>query len=303
MMHRKSQFVSGARWLGVQLLLVALALSQAAAQNPLSLQQVLAALKSGNPTQSELGRQISESGVAFVLDRAAREQLLDAGAKPPLLEAIEKPGGAKPSPSAHSGPEVTVFSGEAVSGDEGPLTRERILAALHGKADQALLAGLVSQYGIAFPYTPEIGREFQNAGANSALISMIATATVGTAPLPEGFVTLPLAKAKDFDGAEDKGRLDIRLYVDGAAEVRIQGNAATYKTLQGQEPRNAGSETTGIFPALAFKTLEITKKDGRGSFVLIQRPTAENQYQTVLRIYDPKAGEDRYHLRIVWAAE
>ena len=237
------------------------------------------------------------------MDRSAREQLLSAGAKPPLLEAIEKSDEAKRTPGGQSGPAVTVFSGEAVTDDEGPLTRERILAALQSKADQALLAGLVSQYGIAFPYTPELGREFQNAGANPALLAMIATATVGASPIPEGFVTLPLAKARDFDGAQAAGRLDIRLYVDGAAEVRIHGNSVIYKSLQGQESRNAGSETTGILPARALKKLEITKKDGRGTFVLMQQPTAENNFQAMLRIYDPKGGEDRYHLRILWEAE
>lgn len=302
-MNRKLQFAPYARWLGTQLLLVALAISLAVAQNPFTLQQVLAALKSGNPAQSDLARQVSELGISFDLDRSAREQLLSAGAKPPLLEAIEKSDEAKRTPGGQSGPAVTVFSGEAVTDDEGPLTRERILAALQSKADQALLAGLVSQYGIAFPYTPELGREFQNAGANPALLAMIATATVGASPIPEGFVTLPLAKARDFDGAQAAGRLDIRLYVDGAAEVRIHGNSVIYKSLQGQESRNAGSETTGILPARALKKLEITKKDGCGTFVLMQQPTAENNFQAMLRIYDPKGGEDRYHLRILWEAE
>ncbi|MCC6262878.1 MAG: hypothetical protein IT169_04805 [Bryobacterales bacterium] len=303
MMSRKLQFASGARWLGISLLLLSLALPQAAAQGAITLEQVLAALKSGSPSQTELGRRVAELGVAFALDRSNREQLLRAGAKAPLIEAIEKSGEAKASAGGQPGPEVTVFSGEAVSGDEGPLTRERILTALRNKADQALLAGLVSQYGIAFSYTPELGREFQTAGANAALLSMIATATVGSSSVPEGFLTLPLAKARDFDGAQTAGRLDIRLYVDGAAEIRIQGNTALFKSLQAQEPRNAGSETTGIFPMRPLKKLEITKKDGRGSFVVLQRPSAENEFQTVLRIYDPKAGEDRYHLRILWEAE
>lgn len=299
-MKRILQFVLRARWIGAQMLLATLAVSQAAAQNPLTLQQVLAALKSGSPSQSELGHQISESGLAFVVDAHVREQLANAGAKPPLMAAIEKPRAANGQNAGQSEPEITVFSGEAVTGDEGPVTRERILVALESKADQALLAGLVSQYGIAFTYTPELGREFQNAGANPALLSMIATATVGSALMPEGFLTLALAKAKDFEGAAGTGRLDIRLYVDGAAEVRIQGAAVIYKSLQAQKPRNAGSETTGSLPMRPLKKLEITKKDGRGSFVLIQRPSAENEFQTILRIYDPKAGEDRYHLRILW---
>ncbi len=219
-----------------------------------------------------------------------------------LLSPVAAQNGSPPQETL-ADPEVTVFSGEAVTGDEEPVTRERILATLRGNQDQALLAGLVSQYGIAFACTPELTAEFRNAGANEILLAEIAKAKVTLVPADAGIVPLPLAKARDYDGSDQAGRLDIRLYVDGAAEVRVQNNTAFYKTLQGREPRNAGTEITGIFPAKPFKKLDVTKKDGRGSFVLIERPSAGNGFRMVLRIYDPKAGENRYHLRIEWRTE
>lgn len=275
-------------------------------QSQYTLDQLLQALKSGKPTQAELVKQVTENGVPFTLDLETLDKLVQAGATQALIQAIEEPrnrpaAAAKPAASAESG--VAVFSGEATTGEEGPVTREHILVVLQNGGDQALLAGLVAQYGIAFPYTPTLGREFQDAGANPTLLSMIATATVGTAVLPDGFSVLPVAKAKDFTGQERAGRFDLRLYVDGAVEVRIQGSRVIFKTLQAQPVRDAGTETTGSFPLRPLKKLDIVKRDGRGGFVLLQKPSLENEFQTILRIYDPKGGEDRYHLRIDWQAE
>lgn len=275
-------------------------------QSQYSLEQLVQALKSGKPAQTELVKQVTENGVPFKLDLESLDQLVQAGATQALIQAIEEPRrqpAESPSSSAASDGGVTVFSGEAVTGEEGPVTREHILVVLRGGGDQALLAGMVTQYGIAFPYTPALGREFQEAGANPALLATIATATVGSALLPEGFAVLPVARAKDFTGEERAGRFDLRLFVDGAVEIRIQGGKVLVKTLQAQPARDAGTESTGSFPLAALKKLDVVKRDGRGGFVVLQKPSLANEFQTILRIYDPKGGEDRYHLRIDWEAE
>jgi hypothetical protein len=275
-------------------------------QTQYTLDQLVQALKSGKPPQAELVKQVTENGVPFKLDLESLDQLVQAGASQALIQAIEEPRrqpAESPRASAPGDGGVTVFSAEAVSGEEGPVTREHILVVLQGGGDQALLAGMVTQYGIAFPYTPALGREFQEAGANPALLATIATATVGAALLPDGFVPLPVAKAKDYTGQDRAGRFDLRLYVDGAVEIRIQGSKVLLKTLQAQPARDAGTESTGAFPLRALKKLEVVKRDGRGGFVVLQKPNLENEFQTILRIYDPKGGEDRYHLRIDWEAE
>jgi hypothetical protein len=275
-------------------------------QTQFTLEQLVQALKSGKPAQTELVRQVTENGVPFKLDLESLDQLVQAGASQALIQAIEEPR-RQPTESPRSGAtgegSVTVFSGEAVSGEEGPVTRAHILVVLQAGGDQALLAGMVTQYGIAFPYTPALGREFQEAGANPALLATIATATIGTALLPDGFAPLPVAKAKDYTGEERAGRFDLRVYVDGAVEIRLQGGNVLMKTLQAQPARDAGTESTGAFPLRALKKLEVVKRDGRGGFVVLQKPNLENEFQTILRIYDPKGGEDRYHLRIDWEAE
>ena len=278
-------------------------LGPAFAQSPMTLDQVLQSLKSGIPSHAELVAQISQRGANFHIDVVALEQLLAAGATPALIEAIETPPATRPGSSREGVDGLPVFSGEATSGDEGPVTREHILGVLRNNGDQALLAGLVTQYGIAFPYTPVIGREFQDAGANSAVLATIATAIVGSARLPDGFTILPVARAADYTGSERSGRLDIRLHVDGAVELRIQGERVMLKTLQAQPARDAGTESTGRLPLRPLKKLDVAKRDGRGQFVVLQRPSAENNFLAMIRIYDPKGGEDRYHLRILWETE
>ncbi|MCZ2152743.1 MAG: hypothetical protein LC114_02390, partial [Bryobacterales bacterium] len=196
--------------LAVQLLLLGALFLPAKAQNPLSLELVMKAIESGTPPQPELARRISESGVSFSLDSQTRDLLMKKGAKAPLIQAIENARTARSSQGGTPNADVTVFSGEAIAGDEGPVTRERIFAVLRGNQDQALLAGLVSQYGIAFPFTPELGQEFRNVGANEVLLAELATAKVSTGAPDDSFIPLPLAKAQDYNGSEQSGRLDIR---------------------------------------------------------------------------------------------
>ncbi len=293
------------RYSGIALLF-AVSLSVAGpslAQSPMTLDQVVQSLKSGVPSHAELVAQVAQRGTDFQIDIVALEQLLAAGATPALIEAIEIPRTSRPGTSREGSESVPVFSGESTTGDEGPVTREHILGVLRSNGDQALLAGLVTHYGIAFPYTPAIGREFQDAGANAAVLATIATAIVGSARLPDGFAILPIARAADYTGSEQNGRLDIRLHVDGAVELRIQGERVMLKTLQAQPARDAGSESTGRLPLRRLKKLEVAKRDGRGQFVVLQRPSAENSFLAMIRIYDPKGGEDRYHLRILWESE
>lgn len=293
------------RYSGIALLF-AVSLSVAGpslAQSPMTLDQVVQSLKSGVPSHAELVAQVAQRGTDFQIDIVALEQLLAAGATPALIEAIEIPRTSRPGTSREGSESVPVFSGESTTGDEGPVTREHILGVLRSNGDQALLAGLVTHYGIAFPYTPAIGREFQDAGANAAVLATIATAIVGSARLPDGFAILPIARAADYTGSEQNGRLDIRLHVDGAVELRIQGERVMLKTLQAQPARDAGSESTGRLPLRRLKKLEVAKRDGRGQFVVLQRPSAENNFLAMIRIYDPKGGEDRYHLRILWESE
>ena len=94
--------------------------------------------------------------------------------------------------------------------------------------------------------------------------------------------------------------MDLKMFVDGVTEVRIRGDRIIHTNLQARLGRNAGTEMTQPLPSADLKSIVAVKKDGRGEFVMLQKPSAENDYQAILRIYDQKGGEDEYHIEIQW---
>ncbi len=283
---------------------------------PLTLDEILMALKRGRPPQPAMVRAVSARHVNFRLTREIRAQLIAAGANQRLLRAIEfnpEPDGASSaSPEPATAPEaetvaeqapaeVPTFRDDAVAEMPAePVTPQEISAALGNRDDQAVLAAMIGARGVSFHYTPDLGRSWRESGATAELLAAVATATVTLPPVPEGFEPVPVARAKDYSEQAAKGRLDLRLQVDDTVEVRLQGDRIVWKTLKGTDGQDAGTEATQPFPMGPLRSLNVTKRDGRGQFVVMQQPTAENNFEMMLRLYDPKGGADRYHLRIDW---
>ncbi|MCW5965386.1 MAG: hypothetical protein KIT83_15225 [Bryobacterales bacterium] len=278
---------------------------------PFTLDEILLALKSGKPPQNVLVRQISNRHVNFRLNPEVRARLVAAGARQPVLSAIEfNPELDTPAPPAPQAPqapptpepvEVPTFQGDAVM--EMPsdaVTPQEIEAALSNRDDQVALAAMIATRGVSFKYTPDLGRAWREGGATAELLAAVATATVTLPPIPEDFEPVPVARAADYNEQAAKGRLDLRLHVDDVVEVRLQGDRILWKTLKGAEGKDAGTEITQPFPMGPLRNLNVVKRDGRGQFVVLQKPAAQNNYEMMLRIYDPKGGADRYHLRIDW---
>ncbi|MCU0229091.1 MAG: hypothetical protein MUF01_15785, partial [Bryobacterales bacterium] len=333
------------------LLLCCLAMTAAPSlqADPLTLDQILTALKSGRPTQPGLVRLVSERHVDFKLTRAVRGRLVAAGAHQRLLRAIEfnpqldgsavpssgdtsaadlstaptarhsataatlsatastqsaptqPPTQAAPAATPSGAQDVPTFQGGAVAEmPDGPVTPSEISTALANRDDQSLLAAMVSARGVSFQYTPDLGRAWRESGATAELLAAIATATVTLPPVPDGFVVLESARAKDYNETSPQGVLNLRLMVDDTVEVRLQGDRIVWKSLKGTDGKDMGTERTQHFPMGPLKKLDVVKRDGRGQFVVLQQPTAENNFEMMLRIYDPKGGADRYHLRIEW---
>ncbi len=285
---------------------------------PLTLDQILTALKRGRPAQPVLVRQVSERHVNFRLTSEIRARLMAAGANQRLLRAIEfnpeLDGGAQvettvdatavesqaPAIAAPQA-EVPTFQGDAVADiPEGPVSPSEISSALGNQDDQAILAATISARGVSFQYTPDLGRAWREGGATAELLAAIATATVTLPPIPEGFEPLPVARATGYNEQALQGRLDLRVHVDDTVEIHLQGERILWKTLKGADGKDAGTEATQSFPMGPLRNLDVTKRDGRGQFVVMQKPTAENNFAMIIRVYDPKGGADRYHLRIDW---
>ncbi len=213
--------------------------------------------------------------------------------------AAQQAAPAKRQPE--SSQEVPTFRDDAiVTASAEPVTPQEIEAALADRVDQHVLSATIADRGVSFQYTPDLGRAWRSQGATAELLAAVATATVTLPSLPEDFSLIEVARAKDYNESNVKGRLDLRLHVDDAVEVRLQGERIMWRRLAGSAGTNAGTETTQPFPMGPLRSLNVVKRDGRGQFVVMQQPTGSNGYEMRLRIYDPKGGSDRYHLRIDW---
>jgi hypothetical protein len=80
-------------------------------------------------------------------------------------------------------------------------------------------------------------------------------------------------------------------------------------TMRGRIARMQGSEWSGedrgrfevvntLPQAAGF--IGVRVEDGRGDVDVIQQPSAQNDYTTVIRIRDESGGSDRYHIRALW---
>ncbi len=97
------------------------------------------------------------------------------------------------------------------------------------------------------------------------------------------------------------GQCDIRLQIDGEAEVSLRGDTVFIRTITGRDGRDDGSECNEPLPGRDVQNFQFDVKDSRGDIRLLSEPSRRSGYGAVVRIRDSKGGEGRYHFRIKWA--
>ena len=100
-----------------------------------------------------------------------------------------------------------------------------------------------------------------------------------------------------------KGQCDIRLRVDGEAEVSVRGDTVLVRTISGRDARDDGSECNEPLPARAVDGFNFEVRDSRGDIVLLSEPVRRTDFRAVVRIRDSEGGEGRYHFRLSWAMD
>lgn len=98
-----------------------------------------------------------------------------------------------------------------------------------------------------------------------------------------------------------KGQCDIRLQVDGEAEVSVRGDMVYVRTISGRDARDVGSECNEPLPSRNLREFQYEVKDSRGDIRLLDEPSPRNGFSAVVRIRDSQGGEGRYHFRLSWA--
>jgi hypothetical protein len=98
-----------------------------------------------------------------------------------------------------------------------------------------------------------------------------------------------------------KGQCDIRLQVDGEAEVSIRGDQAIIRTISGRDARDDGSECNALLPNREATGFHFQVIESRNEIRLTAEPSRRNQFAAIVHIRDTSGGEGRYHFRLSWA--
>jgi len=99
---------------------------------------------------------------------------------------------------------------------------------------------------------------------------------------------------------EVSGVLEFRGRVDGSVVLRVRGDRLFAEVISGQPVKVERFRFSQPLPAVVPREIDLAREDGRGSVVLIERPSSGNAYTAVIRVDDPKGGDDRYHFRLIW---
>ncbi|MDA1312285.1 MAG: hypothetical protein O2968_03020 [Acidobacteria bacterium] len=134
---------------------------------------------------------------------------------------------------------------------------------------------------------------------SSGTSSVTNAAPTGTGGLPE-LPTFQGRRGSDFDAESREGQFDIRVRIDGVADVLVQGDQVSYQVVSDRPAVHESSEFTQPLPRATFSKFEVEKRGGRGTVTLFQPPGAGNDYTARVRVSDPQGGDDTYQIRLKW---
>jgi hypothetical protein len=97
-----------------------------------------------------------------------------------------------------------------------------------------------------------------------------------------------------------EGVFEFRGRVDGAVLFRIQGSRVFAEAEAGRPAEVERFSFSQPLPSAGLAAIDVQQHDGRGEVVLLERPWQGNNFTAVVRVSDPRGGDDRYHFRLEW---
>jgi len=97
-----------------------------------------------------------------------------------------------------------------------------------------------------------------------------------------------------------EGLFEYRGRVDGTVVFRIRGDRVFAEAESGRPSEVERFSFSQPLPATKMRDVRVEQKDGRGEVTLLEIPWDGNGYTAVIRVSDPKGGDDRYHFRLTW---
>ncbi len=137
------------------------------------------------------------------------------------------------------------------------------------------------------------------------------TSRAATAPEPgdprrEMEAILPGVALFSSDNRPDRynqdsdGIFEFRGRVDGTVIFRVQGDQVFAEALNGGPAKVERLSFSQPVPGATLRKIEVEKRDGRGEVTLLEWPWEGNSFTAVVRVSDPRGGDDRYHFRMKW---
>jgi hypothetical protein len=87
--------------------------------------------------------------------------------------------------------------------------------------------------------------------------------------------------------------------VDREVRIAMRGGSVWTQDVSGRGTRNARARVYRALPNQAGR-VRVQLLDGRGDVRVVQQPSSENNYTTIVRISDRSGGADRYRLAAYW---
>ncbi|MCL4850787.1 MAG: hypothetical protein KJZ78_05330 [Bryobacteraceae bacterium] len=119
------------------------------------------------------------------------------------------------------------------------------------------------------------------------------------AQLGRGDVTFT-PRFESTDSNRSSGECKIRVRIDEEAEVIVNGNRVSIRTLRGRAGTDAGSECTSPLPVRGVQDFNFRKTDGRGRVELTARPDNRSG-RAVFLVRDSEGGDDKYTIEFQWS--
>jgi hypothetical protein len=104
---------------------------------------------------------------------------------------------------------------------------------------------------------------------------------------------------RDDDGGRTTGRVRWRGTVDAEVNLVIRDNQIEVRTLGGSIYGDGTYNFTSPLPRRRVN-INATRIKGRGSVVVIQQPSRDNNFTGVVQILDPSGGAREYEIEVTW---
>lgn len=107
-------------------------------------------------------------------------------------------------------------------------------------------------------------------------------------------------RGDDDDYGRTSGTMRWRGRVDDEVYISIRDQTAEVRTIGGNEYFDATYNFSSPMPRRRGVNVQVSKIKGRGDLRIIQQPSRDNNFTTVVQILDKKGGPDTYEFELRW---